>query len=265
MQTYQEFVELELSRRKAKNPAYSLRSFAKALGITASHLSAVLKGKKDLSKATAIKFAECMKLNQNETELFLWMVKANTSKSILDQKKAQEKIEELKSETAFKLMSENEMNVLSSWPYATLIELFELSNFQSDTDWIAQKMQATPAEIQTYLTNLENLSILDRSGEKWKIVKKNISSPTVSSTAIRSYLASGLDHAKHSLMTQDTSQRDMSSIVMAIDNTRLEEAKAAIKEFRRNFFKEFSAGQDKQSVFCLSVQFFSTLEVNTDQ
>ena len=53
-----ELLRLELQRRIAKNPCYSLRSFAMYLEVDASHLSRLLQRKRKLSHSLAQKICE---------------------------------------------------------------------------------------------------------------------------------------------------------------------------------------------------------------
>ncbi len=62
------FLKDELQRRASKNPAYSLRAFARDIGLTNSHLSMTLSGRKRISPETAENVAFRMNLNTNEAE-----------------------------------------------------------------------------------------------------------------------------------------------------------------------------------------------------
>ena len=46
---YREIIKAEFYRRRINNPFYSLRSFAKDLGLTPMHLSYLFKGKRGLA------------------------------------------------------------------------------------------------------------------------------------------------------------------------------------------------------------------------
>ncbi|MBI1860262.1 MAG: helix-turn-helix domain-containing protein [Deltaproteobacteria bacterium] len=56
----------ELERRKRKNPAYSLRGFARALGLSHTLVSHLISGKRAVSKKTAEKIARLIPLTQKE-------------------------------------------------------------------------------------------------------------------------------------------------------------------------------------------------------
>lgn len=51
--TYQHYMLSEFEGRKSRNPGYSLRAFARDLGLAAPKLSEILRGKGGLSEASA--------------------------------------------------------------------------------------------------------------------------------------------------------------------------------------------------------------------
>lgn len=50
---YRELIAAEFERRQSKNPKYSLRGFAKELGLTPMHLLYVMRGERGISKKLA--------------------------------------------------------------------------------------------------------------------------------------------------------------------------------------------------------------------
>ncbi|HXH75222.1 MAG TPA: hypothetical protein VNJ08_09675 [Bacteriovoracaceae bacterium] len=67
---YQAVMLNELSYRKSSNPAYSLRSFARDLGLSPSRLSEILTRKGDLSPEKAGPVAIMLGLRNKEVNLF---------------------------------------------------------------------------------------------------------------------------------------------------------------------------------------------------
>lgn len=61
----------ELEDRRSKNPSYSLRSFARDIGMDASHLSGFLRGRRRISAHTAERIFLRLKIEDAE-ELRRW-------------------------------------------------------------------------------------------------------------------------------------------------------------------------------------------------
>ena len=76
---YTEYLSNELNRRKQNNSRYSLRAFARQLGLDASALSRILAGKQNLSVQGCLKIVEKLEISDQELNLFL--------NSVADEKK----------------------------------------------------------------------------------------------------------------------------------------------------------------------------------
>lgn len=72
----------ELAKRKKRNPRYSLRAFAHALGLDPSALSRILAGKQEISLITTRKVLKALKLQADERLLFLTSVADEKKKKI---------------------------------------------------------------------------------------------------------------------------------------------------------------------------------------
>ena len=68
---YRFILATELTRRQSRNPSYSLRSFAKALGISATALSEALNGKRCLRRDSAQKIADRLAIPPEDRPKFI--------------------------------------------------------------------------------------------------------------------------------------------------------------------------------------------------
>src|ERR1700733_9160194 len=69
-----EFLQAIFDERKKKNSRYSLRSFARSLGMTHSYLSSLLSGKKAPTLTRSNEIALKLRLDSQESELFFELV-----------------------------------------------------------------------------------------------------------------------------------------------------------------------------------------------
>ena len=74
--TYRDILQSELEERVKRNPSYSLRAFAQAIGLTPPHLSAILSGRKGLSGNSASKIADALGWLGEEKDEFIDLVNA---------------------------------------------------------------------------------------------------------------------------------------------------------------------------------------------
>jgi hypothetical protein len=65
--TFRLYLQSEFDRRRAGNPRYSLRAFARALGTDHSTLSQILRARRVLTRRTVRGYASRLRLNRSET------------------------------------------------------------------------------------------------------------------------------------------------------------------------------------------------------
>jgi transcriptional regulator with XRE-family HTH domain len=73
----------ELSKRKDKNPRYSLRAFSSHLGVSNSYLSKVLRGESSLSSEMLERFAKQLNLSKESLKELQFSLNSNRLKKKL--------------------------------------------------------------------------------------------------------------------------------------------------------------------------------------
>lgn len=245
----------ELIHRRERNPAYSLRSFGRDLGISPSALSGLLHGKKGLSAEKADWLAKKMGLNPMERELFLLSVRASHARKVRERKEAKSELAGLK---ATRKIDPSEIAMAQSWVCQAFLELTELEECEHEAEWFAKRLGLSSIEAKSILSRLLKLGWLEkkegRYAAKWS---STISSSEVPSAAIRGYHRQILAKADLSLINQEVREREFQSTTFAFDRDCMEDAKKAIREFQQKFSHQFySASKRKNCVYQLSIQFF---------
>jgi uncharacterized protein (TIGR02147 family) len=91
---FRSFLKEELELRKARNPRYSLRSFARDLNLSAPRLSDVLKVRYGLSRPAAHAVAERLRFNRAEADYFCDLVEAEHGRSRCSRQGARKRLDE---------------------------------------------------------------------------------------------------------------------------------------------------------------------------
>lgn len=76
---YRDYIVALIKEKKARNPAYSLRAYARDIDVAASLLSKIINGIDSVTTKTAEYLAVKMKLDDREKEYFIELVKAHRS------------------------------------------------------------------------------------------------------------------------------------------------------------------------------------------
>src|SRR4051812_3874208 len=91
-----DFLAHELDSRQQRNSNYSLRAFARDLGVSASRLSEILNSTGGLSEKTALAVALKLKLKPSEKKYWLDLVLASSARNPKVKKLARERIDAAK-------------------------------------------------------------------------------------------------------------------------------------------------------------------------
>lgn len=254
--SYRTMLKQELDSRCSRNPAYSLRAFAKTLKLNAPHLSNVLQGKRGLSAASADRIADILQLSSGEKQLFCDMVSAQHARKRSERSSARARIKTALNCRAYKKIEIDQFKLISDWHHFAILHLLEVKGFQSSVGWIADKLSIPKSDVADALDRLENLRLIDRSSSPWRIKNKFTSTQDVPSGVLRSHHHQILAKAGEALDNQASGTRDFSAITMSVDDSQISDAKKWIRNFRRKFCTDMDKSENKNEIYCLAIQFF---------
>ena len=237
-----EHLQKTFKARTQKNPAYSLRSFARSIEIDSSTLSAILRRKRPLSLKTARHILEKLEINDPEK------VRRLLLGSITD-------AAQLSSPNYHELdLAHAEM--VSEWEHTAILEATDLTNFQSSKKNLAVRLGIPFAITSDCVDRLVLLGLLHEQEGIYKKSKTNASTPTnLPSQKLRQGHRQLIEKGLDALDNLPVHVRDISGITMAINSRRLDEAKLRIQRFRREISAFLEEGP-RDAVYCLNVQLF---------
>jgi uncharacterized protein (TIGR02147 family) len=239
---------------RARNPAFSLRAFARKLKLSPSAVSEILKGKRRISREMAGRLTETLCLNPREARALL---------SLFPRPKGES---QSAPESEFLELSVDHFHMVSSWHHFAILSLAETRGFKGEARWIAGRLGLRTTEAQEALDRLERLGLLKRVPKS-----KGALAPTgaqystpdgTPSAALRKAHGDNLELARKSLERDDVSERDFTSMTMAIDPARLPVAKGMIREFMGTLADYLESGP-KAEVYKACFQLFPLTELNS--
>lgn len=231
-------LKLDYQKRTERNPGYSLRAYARWLGLNPTSVSLFFNGKRGLSRRTKEKVVERLALSPEVAETFLGSSGSSSPR--------------------FERLDLEKLTIISDWYYFAVLSLMETKTFKSDPVWIAKRLGITISQAAGALKKLEALGLVSRTA-RGKYVSTGAwfeTPPAVSTLALRRTHYQGLELAKTSLDSDALADRDFSAMTMAIDPARLPEAKRRIKRFRRSLCAYLEGGEKKE-VYRLAVLLFA--------
>ncbi|MBY0415559.1 MAG: TIGR02147 family protein [Bdellovibrionales bacterium] len=256
---YKDYLNDELVKRVGVNRAYSLRAFAKSLGLSSGELSEVLRGVRKLSVKSAMKISKSLNLTSRETKHLLGLVNKEhgvISETLEDSEASPYK--EVK-------MNPDEFAIVNDWYHFAILNLADCKDFEWSFAWIAKKLNITSFEVKVAIDKMIKVGLIKKINYKngdvsYKVNEDYVmSAEGVSSQAVKNYHRQILMKAIDSLELQKIEERDITGIGMAIDEKDLAAIKKEISEFQDTLVEKYSKGK-KERVYQLEVALFALSE-----
>lgn len=246
----------ELSRRQRVNQAYSMRSYARFLGLDSGVLSAVLANKRSVPHNAVA--AICKKLELKPVEQKMFEAGVSGARRVFQQI-GQSHPHLFASPDDFFLLEESELTyrVLSEWEYFAVLSLFDTVVFREDEGWIAARLRIDRERVRQILADLQTCGLVERAADgRLRKTRKNLETTDgVVSKAIRQGNKEVLQMAMEKIDNTALEQRSFSTVTIALNPKNLGRARDLIKTFRRNLMELLEADEPTE-VFQLAIQLF---------
>jgi uncharacterized protein (TIGR02147 family) len=228
----------EFERRKRLNSSYSSRAFARDLAISHTYLSLLKSGKREFTAKLCAKLLPHLKLTKKDSLLFKQEIKA-------EQDVEREKI------------SIAQFSMISDWPFYAVLSLLQVPDFKWDDEWIADRLGVSKARAQLIMKVLTHSDMVEEVNGRYKQKPKPIVVENKNpSQSARSFNRRLIQKALESIDNTAFHERDVSSIVFAMDPSLVEYAIERIRNFRRSLSRELEMLGEPQEAYALSVQLF---------
>jgi len=248
------YLTTELDRRKSRNANYSMRAYARDLGLSASRLSEILKGTAGMSEAMAIQVATSLKLKPVEKKHWLDLVLAKNGRNKGIKSLAQDRVLKAKKISRLKEIKENEFQVIADWYHAAILELCEVENFQSDAGWIANQLGISLENTQSAILRLKKLGLLTESnGQLTAQPEAYQAFSEVPSLAVQKFHQQMLTKCMDSIQNDSVADRLMQSMIVAVPKSQLPLFDQKLKAFLQGFWEDLK-DTPKDQVYVLSLQ-----------
>ncbi|MGE3973904.1 MAG: TIGR02147 family protein [Bdellovibrionales bacterium] len=241
---FREYLQGEFVLRCKKNPQYSMRAFSKFLGVENSWLSKILRGKKVASRQSIEKLAFRLGLSAHQVQNLQSLSKTNKD-----------------SEAAYKVLTEDIFEVISDWFHFAILELMKLDSFEADEKWISKKLGIPFIEARSAIERLKKVGLIETCADgNWIDTSNGFTTHNLgihfTSAARRRLQENILEKSREALVALPIEERDHSSIMMATNMSKLEEAKRRIDTFRKEICDFLEDCNEKNEVYQLSVGLF---------
>jgi uncharacterized protein (TIGR02147 family) len=254
----QNLLRERLTEIQRSNPNYSLRAYARKLSVHVGALTYIINGKRNVSKVLAERITQKLLLDpqQRSEILSLFPDKVKYRKATNSPPGLEPRYLEL-SAAQFKIAAE--------WEHFAIMSLANCERFEGKPEWIADRLAITPTKARQALKRLIQVGLLDQDaqGRITRTQKSYRTADDIADVSLKKHHEQSLELAKESLFRDDVKTRDFTTITMAIDPKKVDQAKDRIRQFEDEMSDLLESGQ-RAEVYRLAVQFFPLSRIESE-
>lgn len=245
LESFRRFLQDELDRRIEKNPRYSLRAFALALGLHAPSLSHIIRGKRNPSPRQINRILKSLNLTKEEKNNILSLAER---------------------ENKYSQVSMDQFALISEWHHWAILELMSVKNFQKNPVWIARSLGITTHEVEVALDRLKRLKMIQVEEDgRWTSPATTTLGSVDTSSAHRCYQKNALKQAIQSIDKDPAEIRSNTSLVFSIAMVDLPKIRQIIDEFEVKLAAIVESNPVRDEVYQLKVALFPLSRIESEQ
>lgn len=266
---YRAYLRAYYEAGKEHTTAFSYRYFAKQAGYSSpSFLRHVMRGERNLSSDSIVRFAKALDLDAEEKRFFNALVEYDQAENSLERRRAFELITASRRWKLAKRLDEGFFRYLSCWYYPVIREMTARDDFVEDVHWIASQLfpPVSPSEAKDALDVLLELGLIERD-EEGRLHRGEPSLSTgheVRSMGAGNYHRQMLERAAESIDSVDRDMRDLGAMTVCISPETVPELKKRIHEFREKLLDVCDRDPEPSVVYQFNTQLFPLSQWNDD-
>jgi uncharacterized protein (TIGR02147 family) len=258
---YRTFLKSVIVEKQRANPAFSMRAFAKHIGLGQSAVSQVLSGKKNLSFESASRIAQKLKLEEKDAEYFRILVQIETTRDPEVKKALVLKAQTLNSDHKVRDLSVDLFSTIADWYHAVIENLTEIVGFTFTPSEISKTLGISKHEAELAIERLLRLEIIEKDPKhpnKYRRVPEyTLTTSDVPNKALRLFHKQMLEKTIESLETQSPKEKFIGTETIAVSKDSLPQIFELADEFLKKVVKISESSKLKTDVYHLAVQFFN--------
>lgn len=251
---YIQLIKERFSKKQRSNSHYSLRAFARDLGINSSTLSHILNDKRSIPTRHVYNIANKLELSPKENALFM---------QSYHEKRNINNFENLSSLTSQYLIDESNYKVIAEWEHFAVLELFNIKGFKLNVLALEKYFNIAKNRAEVVINNLltAGLISINENGQYQKTFFDIKTTDGIISRALKESHIETLNLGISKIQEIDIELRDFTSSTLSINVVKIPEAKKLIREFSKKMSALLRDGKESE-VYQLAVQLFPLSKIN---
>lgn len=237
---------------------YSLRRFAKKLGVSSSHLSEVMSSKKHLSVEVAQKLAFKLGLNERESLYFTLLAQQETEKDPESRALIRQRLAQTNPQRRILNLASQDFAAIADWHHFAILELTYIAGLKITPIQVARALGIAPPEAKLAIERLLEMGLLakERSGLIKKSANQILTRSKSANLGIRRFHKQLLNKALDALDAQSPSQRWSGSDLIPIDSRTIPEIRRLLEQLSSELIRISERSKRKDALYCLATHFF---------
>lgn len=266
-QDYRGYLKWVLADRIARNPSYSLRSFARQLGLHHSMVVQLFQNKKRLSVERAHQVAHRLELAGKDYEYFCLLVEIDNARGMEQKQALLARMHDAFPQARVRDLGVEHFQMISEWYHLPLLQMLCVPGRAFDLATAARRLGITRLEAELAVERMERLELIekDERGEYRKTDSRLLTQSATPHEALRNYHRQMLQKAIESLETQSPREKWIGSETFAFDPSLLPEANGIIEQFLDRMVQLSSRGENRDHVYHLSTCLFRLTNSRTEK
>jgi uncharacterized protein (TIGR02147 family) len=261
---YRTYLEDYFAHRKKRDPGFSLRTFAKSPGLSlasSSFISAVIKGRKNLSQHLRLRFGMALGLDQAEMEYFQWLIQFNQSRSADEKAHFHAKLIRFHGSRA-RALTETQQRFYAKWYYGVVWHYFGLRQDQNNPARIGKSIfpPLRPEQVDEAIHVLLELKLIKKLANGYAVTDRHLAAgKAFRGAAAREYNKAFLQLALESLARVPAAERQFTLTSFSISPrgfARVKEKLDALRAEVREIAEADEGAESGERVFALALQLF---------
>lgn len=257
---YKTYLKQVLIERVHKNKGYSLRAFARQLGIAPGMLSEVLNGHKNISMNKALSISERLELSSKEETYFIHLVQLANSKRVEEKERILAKMKALRPDRDQRDLTVEHFKSVANWICVAGITLLDTSKTGLTAKEIGNRLSVTAFEVEEAMDHWVRLDFVqrDEEGRYSKITNHHIMVQSKAPDgALRKFHKSMLEKASTAIDEQSNDEKFVGSETISFDPKDLSEITEIIEEAITKILAKAKKSKNKSEVYYLGFQIFN--------
>jgi uncharacterized protein (TIGR02147 family) len=255
--SFREILAADFSERKQRRPSYSVRSYARDLGMNASTLAGAMQGRYGISLATAKQVAERLQLDKKQTQFFIDLVESQHSRASFQKKEATHRLKKHSPTVELENLSPEESDLTIKWFFFAVLEYLTVHRKVESRKQIADALRLSEIDVERAIDLLLKQKLVKRTGSGYERIKKHtMVQSKVPSTLIREFHKQVLDLAKQAIDEQPIANRKYINTVLSFDSAKTAEARSWLETANEEFVSKFSTSPTSDKVYLFGFHLF---------